>query len=142
MFWKKKIKDPQRSDPTVLEYAIINHLTSILSNEYQKKLTEQMEYLKLIKRLKYSKESATEFYPEKFGIIPETALFDKKDDFCLSRIKFKTSEQVYKAEIYFVLGTLFEIRVKPIPENINTIKTEDIQFVSASIEERFDGRIK
>lgn len=142
MFWRKKIKDPQKDDLNVLEYTIIHLLISILRDSYKEKLTEQVRYLKLIKRIKYSNDSATELYPEKFGIIPEIALFDKKDDFCLGRINVKIFEQVYKAEIYFVLGALFEIRLKPIPQNVNAIKSEDIQFVSASIEERFDGRIK
>ena len=137
MFWKKKIKDPQKDKPTILEQAIMDHLILVLRNNYKERLRGQIDHLKLIKRIQYSKDIATEFYPEKFGSIPENVLFDRKDDFCLGKIKFKIKNQNYVAEVYFVLGALFEIRIKPIPINLGDLRVEEIEFFSDNLNKDF-----
>lgn len=80
------------------------------------KLKNQLGYLKLITRIVYKNDAALELYPERFDSVPESLLFGRREEFCLARIKARYKDKIYRANIYMVLGLLFEIRILPIIE--------------------------
>lgn len=135
MFWKKKIPDAKKTPRTKLEDFILACLIESLSKDDGYKLKSQLSFLPLIKRIQYPKDVATEFYPEKFDAIPTEILFDKKEEFCIADISFQIIKSKYKCQVFFVLGALFEIRIKPSPPINDEMDVTEIENVQCRVNE-------
>lgn len=140
MFWKKKVPAIKKGKLNILEQTIINYLLSRLKPHYRQQVPVQLEHLTRLRRINYRNDCALELYPERIKSTPESAIFEKKEEFCLGTIKFNIVDKSYWANIYCVLGWLFEIRIAPIPQDINNIKENEIFIKSAEIEKDFDDR--
>lgn len=140
MFWKKKVPAIKKGKLNILENAIINYLLSRLKPHYREQLKIQLEYLKYLRRINYRNDCALELYPKGQKSVPASAIFERKEEFCLGTIKFNINNEGYWANIYCVLGWIFEIRIAPIPQNINNVKENEIFIKSAEIERDFDDR--
>jgi len=107
---------------------IINEL-----NETEKeKLRGQLKFLTHKKRIKYPKSFVSEFYPEKHVEIPQENLFSRTEEFKLASLKVKSDKTDYNCQSFMVLGSLFDISIKPIPTdsdlNSSELILEDIKI--------------
>ena len=114
MIFKKKLLKPEKKELSVIERRIILIIIDNLEKNYSDKLMGQLDYLFLINRVKYKSSMTTEFYPEKYGIIPEDLLFLRKEEFRLAVIKYYIDEQKFSSEINFVSGRFFDISFRSI----------------------------
>lgn len=130
---EEKIPEAKLTSKSTLEDFIIENLAKSLPSKDGEKLREQIEHLVLLKRIQYEKDVATEFYPKSFDAIPEAILFDNKEDFCIADVKFQVLGRKYFCQIFFVLGVLFEIRIKPAPPEDATFEISDIVNVECRI---------
>lgn len=137
MFWKRGVPKVKRSQFTILETAIVNYLISVIKTNDGEKIKAQLPYLTRFRRVNYKSEMGIEMYTEKKNDIPDVSLFENQSDFCIGTVKFCIRDVDYYAQIFFVLGRLFEIRIAPLPKDIKVVREQDIRFKSSKIVEEF-----
>ncbi|NQY07693.1 MAG: hypothetical protein HRT68_16230 [Flavobacteriaceae bacterium] len=135
MFWKKKIKDPQKGELTYLEKSVFEYLISQLPERQSLLVKEQLKYLTLIKRIEYKNDIVTEMYPEQYGIIPKEKLFGRTEEFRLAYVKYKIGGVKYTSEIHMAMGQVFDIKIRPKPDKKEIAAVE---FLEAKIDSELD----
>ncbi len=137
MFFRRKIKTPKKGVLTKLEKSILNYLILKLPEDKSRILIEQLKFLVLIRRIKYKNDIVTELFPEKYGKIPKICLFNRKEEFRLAHIKFKSENVSYISEIHMVSGRIFDMKIRPKPSK----SIKNITFLDIKIDEELDKDI-
>ncbi len=135
MFWKKRIKDPQKGELTYLEKSVFEYLISQLPEHQSLLVKEQLKYLTLIKRIEYKNDLVTEMYPEQYGIIPKKQLFGRTEEFRLAYVKYKMGGVKYTSEIHMAMGQVFDIKIRPKPDKK---EVATVEFLEAKIDSELD----
>jgi hypothetical protein len=117
MFLKNRLPKIKPDILTPMEKKII-HIVAENVEEYDgARLIKQIDFLPKIRRIKYKNDRATELYPQNMDSIPNEFLFNKKDEFVIAKMSFKHDRKLFTSKITMVLGSIFEIQIKPIPQN-------------------------
>lgn len=137
MIWKRKLTNARKSQLAYLEEEILNLLIKELPEIYGSRIFQQLQYLKLIKRIEYDNDVITELYPTKFGEIPDSSLFERKEEFHLATILYKVKDIKYTCKIHMVLGQLFDMKIKPKPLSIS----DNIDFIDIKLERNLSNNV-
>lgn len=138
MFWKKKDLRPKPDHLRQLEISVLNILANSLREDYKVKLLAQISYVKLISRIKYSKDLTVEFYPLKLAELPQSIFFDRKDEFKICTLKIGLLEHEFSVKFYMVLGWLTEMRIAPIvdPRKLK-FNESDLKVISIDLDDSY-----
>lgn len=79
------------------------------------KLKSQISQLPLKKRIQYPKSYVVELYPESFGSMTEEALFERKEEIMVAKIKVLINNVEFNIQCHAVLGQFFDMTIRPVP---------------------------
>ena len=139
IFFKRMLPKTKKMPLTDLEKEVIGFLIGSLDEPYKSKLKDQIPYLPRRKRITYPKSVMTEFYPDKGNTLPAELLFSRDEEFSLGSVKFKINGYRFYAKFHMVLGSFFDINIRPRPPK--KVDIDRIEFLGAKIEENLDKNI-
>ncbi len=135
MIWKNKTIKPKKDGLTKIESLILGFLTDSLDSKYGVLIKNQIPYMVKTIRNEYKIDQIAEFYPEKFGIVPEEYLFGRKEEFQLATIFFLLDNKKFKAKIGAVMGCIFDMKISP---KLTKAESGQIEFVSIEVADELD----
>lgn len=133
MLFRKRLPKTKKGDFYPMEKKVIGFVIQSLTEEDSRKLDEQIKFLVLKKRIKYPKSFVTEMYPVQFNGIPKDYLFSRTEEFRLATLKLEINGQNFYCQCNMVLGVLFDISLKPIPDK-KQLESADIILKEIQIE--------
>ncbi len=133
MLFKKRIPKTKKSDLFPMEKKVLDFVIEQLEAPKASALVEQIKLLPLKKRITYPKSHVTEFYPQNFGDVPEKFRFGRTEEFKLASVKITQGNKEYYCQCNFVLGQLFDLSIRPVPEKLD-FKSKNWELKDITIE--------
>ena len=140
MIFRKKIPKSKKSDLFSFEKKIIEFIFDHLDETEASKLREQLRFLVLKKRIKYPKSYVIELYPLKFNSIPKDNLLTRTEEFKLASLQIKNNNSDYYCQCHMVLGSLFDISIKPIPKK-SELNNDELILKEIKVEDELKNNI-